>query len=250
VPTGDNDERSCVTIFSHPKHGWKNRYFQGTDPIASDTGLSNMSTTVYDKHFKTLAAVLDFRTKDYRYVFLQNMLCGLYYDTSDAREGIKELVECNIGQSYTQYKEGKGYGKHMTLNYELPPYLQNKTTINEGVGIDNRGLRNVAIVNKLHELIQAYGDRVYHEIFFEQLKTFVCEVSDKGKEMWGPANRKHFRDDVLFSATFAYICAELCYPELIPEDMQQKSKEVKIRYETQYDANFNLRRVAVRKINK
>lgn len=246
IPTEDIDHRATVTIFADPDTKWKNRYFQGTDPIASDTGLSNMASVIWDKHHKTIAAILDFRTRDYRYVFLQVTLLGIYYKTNN--QDVKELVESNIGQSYTQYKEQKGYGNSLTLNYELPPYLQNKTAINEGIGIDNRGLRNQAIINKMHELIVSYGDRIYFPDFFMQLKTFVCEVSDRGKEMWGPSNRKYFRDDILFAATFSYICAELCYPELVPENIEDRKKKIALDYSLKYDENWNLVRVPTRKI--
>lgn len=250
IPTSDIDPRASTIIFSDPKPGWKNRYFMGTDPISTDTGLSNMSGAIWDKYYKTIPAIMDFRTKDYRYTFLQNMLLNIYYDTNQNPTGIKELVESNIGQSYTQYKEGKGFGSSLVLNYELPEYFKNKTTINEGVGIDNKGLRNLTIVNRLHELIQAYGENIYMEVFWEQLKTFVCEVTDKGKESWGPANRKFFRDDTLFSVVYSYICGELCYPELQPENIEDlKRKKEVIRYELAYDDDYNLRRMPVRYIN-
>jgi hypothetical protein len=250
VPTDSIDPRASVTIFSHPKPGWKNRYFQGTDPISTDTGLSNMSGAIWDKYYKTVSAVLDFRTKDYRYTFLQTTLLSIYYDTSVLQRGVKELLEANIGQSYSQYKTAKGFGDSFVLNYELPPYLQNKTTINEGIGIDNKGLRNLTIVNRLHELIQAYGENIYMEVFWEQLKTFVCEVTDKGKETWGPVNRKYFRDDTLFSIVYSYICAELCYPELQPEDTESKNKKSEtVRFELAYDKDFNLKRMPVRYVN-
>lgn len=249
IPTADNDPRMSTIIFSHPKHGWINRYFVGTDPISSDTGQSNMSTTVWDKYFKTIAAVMDFRTKDYRYTFLQSLLLKLYYAANESRIP-KELVESNIGQSYTQYTENKGFGGSMVLNYELPPYLQNKTTINEGVGIDNKGMRNLTIVNRLHEMIQSFGENIFIERFWEQLKTFVCEVSDRGKEVWGPVNRKYFRDDTLFSAVYSYICGELCYPELVPENIEDASKKKEtVKFELSYDQDYNLVRMPVRYVN-
>lgn len=249
ISTADIDSRASTIIFFHPQHSWKNRYFHGTDPIASDTGLSNMSGAIWDKHLKTISAIMDFRTKDYRYVFLQNTLLNIYYDTNyDAKRGVKELVESNIGQSYTQYKTSKGFENSMVLNYELPSYLQNKTTINEGIGIDNKGMRNEIIVNRLHEMIQSFGENIYIPIFWEQLKTFVCEVSNTGKNMWGPANRKYFRDDTLFSSVYSYICGELCFPELVPENTADNHKKAEvIRYELVYDKDYNLIRVPVRK---
>ncbi len=248
IPTSDIDPRASTIILFHPRKGWKNRYFQGTDPIASDTGQSNMSGAIWDKELKTVSAITNFRTRDYRYTFLQHLLLNIYYDTQEHKVGVKELLEANIGQSYSQYKSGKGYEDSLVLNYELPSYLQNRTTINEGIGIDNRGSRNEDIVNMLHQMIRSFGDRICIEVFWEQLKTFVYEVSGTGKNMWGPANRKYFKDDTLFSCVYAYICGELCYPELVPINTDEDYKKTQvISYELQYDKEYNLTRVPVRK---
>lgn len=246
VPTGDFDDRASTTIFMHPKEGWKNRYFQGTDPIHTDTGLSLMASAVWDKHLKCPVAILNWRISDYRQVFLQTMLMGLYYDTEHMKNGIKELVESNVGTSYTQYKTDKGYDKELVLNYQLPFAFQNKTTINEGIGIDNKAVRNTMIVNRLQEMISAYGEKNYFKIFFEQLKTFTCVMSNGGKEMWGPTNKKYFRDDVLFGVVFSYICAELCFPELQPENLATEHVKTRIVFENRYDKDFNLVRTAVK----
>lgn len=246
VPTSDIDQRASVTIFLQPDYTWTNRYFQGTDPIDTDTGLSNMASTIWDKHFKCPAAILNWRTRDYKQVFLQTMLLGLYYDEKQIKTGVRELVESNRGTSYTQYKTEKGFGKWLVLNYQLPFAFQNKTTINEGIGIDNKGLRNTMIINNLHTMISGYGDRIFLDIFFEQLKTFTCNMSERGKEMWGPMNKKYFQDDTLFSTTFAYICAEQCFPSIEPVNTQKKSSGFKIVYKTHYDSNNKLSRVAVK----
>jgi len=246
VPTSDIDERASTIVFMHPKEGWKNRYFQGTDPIHTDTGLSLMASAVWDKHLKCPVAILNWRINDYRQVFLQTMLMGLYYDTEQFKYGIKELVESNVGTSYTQYKTDKGYDKELVLNYQLPFAFQNKTTINEGIGIDNKAVRNTMIVNRLQEMISAYGDKNYFKIFFEQLKTFTCVMSNGGKEMWGPINKKNFRDDVLFGVVFSYICAELCFPELQPENLSKENIRTRIVFENRYDKDFNLVRTPVK----
>jgi hypothetical protein len=247
VPTGDVDERASVTIFLQPTEGWKNRYFQGTDPIDTDTGLSNFSSVIWDKYYKTVAAIVDYRTRNVKESFMQAMLLGLYYDTRIVKKGVPELVESNRGTSYTQYRENKALSDEMVLNFQLPFYLQNQTTINEGVGIDNKGIRSTAIINRMDEMYRTYGDKFYIPVQFEQLKTFVCTVSERGKEMWGPMNKKHFKDDVLYASTFSYICAELCFPELVPENIEAEAKKPKrVVFQTTYDSNWNLVRVPVR----
>lgn len=247
IPTSDFDERASTTIFLQPQDGWINRYFQGTDPIDTDTGLSLMASAVWDKYLKCPAAIMNWRITDYRQVFLQTMLLGIYYDTEHNKTGIKELVESNRGTSYTQYKTDKGYDKEFVLNYELPHAFQNHTTINEGIGIDNKGQRNTMIINRLQEMISAYSEKIYFKVFFEQLKTFTCTMSNGGKEMWGPTNKKYFRDDVLFAVDFSYICAELCFPELQPKNILGDGLKTKIVFENRYDKNYNLIRVPVKK---
>lgn len=247
IPVGDMDQRGTVTIFQHPQPGWKNRYFQGTDPIDTDTGLSNMASTIWDKYHKCPAAILDWRHRDYRQVFLQTMLMGIYYDTADKKIGVKELVESNRGTSYTQYKQAKGFDREFVLNFQLSHIgFVNNSGLNDGIGIDNKGVRNTMIINRMFEMISAYGQNNYFEVFFEQLKTFTCNISDKGKEVWGPMNRKYFKDDVLFSTVFAYICAELVFPERVPENLLSENRKTVIKYKTVYDKNYNLVRVPVK----
>lgn len=207
IPTSDIDRRASTCIFLHPEKGWKNRYFQGTDPIDTYTGSSNFSSTIWDKYYSTPAAILNWRVPDYPQVFLQSMLLNMYYDMSEKKEGILELVESNRGTSYTDYRKNKNFDKKMVLNYQLPSIMQNNTTINDGVGIDNKGQRNTMIINRMFEMFKFYGENMHHDVLFEQLKTFTCHVSDHGKEVWGPVNRKFFMDDTLFFIHFfLYLC--------------------------------------------
>jgi hypothetical protein len=217
-----------------------------TDPISTDTGTSNMGVAIWDKYYKTFSAVLNFRVRDVRYVFLQSMLLGIHYNTDDTKKTCMDLTENNIGQAYTQYKMYKGFSEQMVVNHELPDYLQNRSAVNEGIGIDNKGIRNVSLVNRMHELFSAYGEKIFIKQIFQQLDSFTCTISATGKEMWGPQNKKYFRDDILWGCLYAYICGELCFPEQIPTNMQADTKKTKIVYRLKYDKDFNLHRVPVR----
>lgn len=247
VPSeGPEDSRNSVIIFMDPVPHWKNRYYQGTDPISTDTGTSNMGVGIWDKYFKTFPAVLNFRVRDVRYVFLQTMLLGIYYNTDDTKKTCMDLTENNIGQAYTQYKIYKGFSEQMVVNHELPDYLQNRSAINEGIGIDNKGIRNVSLINRMHELFSAYGEKIFIKQIFQQLDSFTCTISATGKEMWGPQNKKYFRDDILWGCLYAYICGELCFPDQIPTNLKEETKKTKIVYRLKYDKDFNLHRVPVR----
>lgn len=228
VPTGDLDPRITVAIFMHPKKDWVNRYFQGTDPIDTNSGQSNFASAIWDKDAHTLSAILNFRVSDYQQVFLQSLLMGLYYDP-ESKYGVPELVESNRGTSYTQYKTQKGFLKNMVINSQLPDFLVNNSTINEGVGVDNKGQRNIVLINRMTELLKFYGTHIYIRIVFQQLKTFVCKISATGKEVWGPINRKYFMDDTLWALDFSYICAELVFPHLKPKNIQQSNSTFVIK---------------------
>lgn len=245
VPTEDIDARATVTIFQEPKQGWIDRYYEGTDPISSDTGTSNMSSSIWDNYYKTASAVMNYREQDYKYVFLQSYLLGLYYGLN--KEPVKELLETNIGTAYRDYKETKGAWNSLVLNGELPRIFQVSMHSGNMVGLDNRGARNKMIINKIFELIQTYGDKIYIEEFWIQLKTFTCQITKTGNETWGPIDRRYYKDDVIFSVVFSYICS-LCYDFLEPKQIEggEAIKQI-TRYELKRDANWNLTRVPVRK---
>lgn len=241
VPTEDVDGRASVIIFQEPNKRWADRYYQGTDPIASDNGLSKMSSAIFDNHFRTISAVVNYRDSNYKYCFLQTLLLGLYYDTQN-QGGVKELLEANIGLAYRDYKDNKGFFRSLVYTSELPDAFQNQTT---NIGIDNKGKRATMIVNKMYELIQAYGKNIFIEEFWLQLKTFVCQITAQGNTVWGPADKRLYRDDILFSCTFAYICS-LCYPNRLPRDIGSDKHKYVTKSRMIYDKNYNLVRVTVR----
>lgn len=230
VRTEDIDPRVTTVIFHHPDDGYKNRYFKGTDPIDTNSGLSKFSSTVWDKWWNCPVAILNYRIPDYHQVFLQSLLLNLYYDTKDVKEGIHELVESNRGSSYCDFIEALGWDNFLVLNYQLPRSLINNSTINNGRGVDKKGQRSSIITNKLTELLQLFGGNIFFEVVFEQLLTFTCKITDAGKETWGPINIKYYNDDVLDSLTYSYICAELCFPELEPTNLKKLASQVRIAH--------------------
>jgi len=205
IPVDDRDERGVAScwILQHPKQGWDNRYYKGTDPIMTDNGYSNMSSVVFDAYFNTPVAIMDYRDPDHKYTFLQSMLLGIYYG---AKKIPKELVESNIGQAYIDYVDNKGF--YDSLVHKLEIYPEALQGGGQHIGIDNRTFRNKLIIDKMYEVVASYGSKFYFPVIFEQLKTFVCKMNDNGNEQWGPADPRKHRDDVLFALAFAYICAE------------------------------------------
>lgn len=240
IPTEDIDKRASVEIFMDPDKKWKDRYYKGTDPISSDNGYSNMASVVYDAKYNTLAAIMNYRDSDHKNTFLQSMLLNLYY----SRDGktIPEVVESNIGTAYTDYCEYKGYERMFVYRSELPFSFQGG---GELLGIDTKGKRKKLMVDKLYELITNYGHRFHHEVFFDQLLTFICTFTDKGNETWGTQDRRYFHDDVLDAAVFSYIC-RITFEEKKPKSLESEQGTYVTKYPVTIDKYGNLTRTEKR----
>jgi hypothetical protein len=238
----DDMKMASVEILLPPRKGWKNRYYQGTDPIMSDNGYSNMSSMVFDARFNCPAAIVDYRDPNHKYTFLQCMLLGIYYQT-EGKGAIPELVESNIGTAYMDYKENKGFGDSLVHRLELPDHMQGGGSM---FGIDNRGNRNKFIINKMYEVLLAYGEKIYFEKVFNQLRTFVCTVTAKGNETWGVSDTRKFHDDVLFALVFSYICA-LANAHKEPFNSADEHRAVKVTRKLVRDSNGGLNWIEERK---
>lgn len=242
IPCDDKDEdMATVEILMEPKKGWRNRYYQGTDPVMTDNGYSNMASVVFDSVLNTPVAIMDYKNPDHKYTFLQCVLLSLYYDTNN-EGGIKELVESNVGTAYFDYKESKGFYNSLVQRTELPDFMQGGAHL---YGIDNRASRNKFIINKMFEVLTAYGERFYFKKIFDQLRTFVCVVNEKGNTTWGVTDTRNFNDDVLFGLVFSYICA-LSYSHRTPIDTSSDTYKSKVEYRLVRGSNGKLTRVAVK----
>jgi len=245
IVVADEDIKKASTIiFQRPEAGWKNRYWKGTDPIATETGHSKFSSSIWDDYYKTFSAIMFYRVQhDHKYTFLQSLLLGLYYDTSPGKViGIKELVEANIGTNYIDYVEVKGFFSSLVFNSQLPTKVSGGTRL---VGIDNKGTRADAIIDYMTEVIRAYHDRFYISIIFDQLSTFVQKKTASGKEVWGPMNKTMHYDDVLYSMVYAYIC-RLAHSHLSPMREVLSSTRFTTKYKLVRNKNNEVVRVAVK----
>lgn len=239
----ENPNNKCVTIFLHPEDNWMHRYYAGTDPTQSVNASSDMSTSIWDELYKTLAATVNVAHIDYKQRFLQCALMSLYYKNTKG-EVPPELVEKNIGTAYVSFKEGLRLDNNLVLTAELPDLYKSKTD-KYGYGIDKRrGEKKRNIINAMYELFDVYGDRIFIDKYWYQHKTYVREITKSGEESYGPANQELYRDDALDSATFSYICRK-CFPGLEPVAIEQKESQARSlsgglsRY--YYDKDYRLR---------
>jgi len=247
IPVRFGDERATTVIFLHPKK-WSNRYYQGTDPIASDNGHSKMASAIWDSYFAMPVALMNYRSNNYRYAYLQTVLLGLYYNTDPSQVAVPELVEANIGTAYREYKENKALDRSLVLGSELPMTLQSKSG-SVIVGVDNKGLRNKVIIDYMKQIFDSFGDRIWMPIFFNQLKTFVCKMIGRS-ETWEPQDKRYNWDDALFALTYSYICAS-CYSHRITESLEGSAEQRKnstnlTGFKLVRDESGSLRRIPVR----
>jgi len=219
-----------------PKRTWRNRYFQGTDPINTETGHSKFASAIWDSEYDTVACQLNYRERDFYECYRQSVFMSLYYDT-EGFQGCPELVEANIGQDYIGYRERKKFDGNMIMNKQLNPMMH----VNGArVGISNKAHTRSKIIGKMKQLYDEYGSNIYIEEAFMQLKTFVEKPTPTGGTKWVAADLKRHFDDVLFSQTYAKMAADL-YKDLgkYPVDMSHQSK-AKVKMKLTRDAQGNL----------
>lgn len=246
VPLDEDDPagKGTVWIFQHPEQFWINRYWQGTDPVATETGHSKMASAIWDDHLKTCSALLNFRkSHDHKYVFLQTVLLGLYYDVQNqVKQGVDELVEANIGTNYCDYKESKGFLRSLIFNAQLPAKVQGGA---REIGLDKKGLRADAVIEYMTEVFRSYHQNIYISVFFDQLSTFAYNMTAAGKETWGPLNKLLHYDDALDALTYAYI-ARLACSHKVTYRLNNQMTKTKLRYKLVRDADWNQIRVPVK----
>lgn len=246
VPTtGRDDVATTAVIVDHPPPNeiWRYRYFQGTDPINSETGHSKMSSAIWDVLTGSVASVVFHRERKFKHTYLQVLLQSLYYD-QERRGGVKELVENNIGDMHVDFQEVLGFKNKFTAQAALPLYLQ----VNGGkwFGISNKTNTAPRIIAKIEEMVDAHADSIDIPWFWEQMKTFVekdlkSSVSNR-ETRYQAADTRYDWDDAIFSIVFAYINS-LCYAKYDPVNIKENmgDKKVHRRYVQNKQTNYRKR---------
>lgn len=240
----DPDQMGTTWIFQHPEKFYVNRYWQGTDPVSTESGHSKQASAIWDDYMKTCSALVNFRkSHEHKYGFLQTVLLGLYYDVENVvKRGVKELVEANIGTNYIDYKESKGFLQSLIFNQQLPAKVQGGA---RDIGLDKKGLRSDAVVEYMTEVFRNYHHNIYISVFFDQLTTFAYTLTQAGKESWGPLNKFMHYDDALDAITYAYIGRIAC-SHMKTHRIDGIVSRNRVRYKLVRDANWNLVRTAVK----
>ena len=236
---------TTAIIIHHPPEGeiWKNRWYQGTDPINSETGHSMMCSAIWDSLTNSVSSVVFHRDRKFKYTYLQVLLQSLYYD-QQKRGGVKELVENNIGDMHVDFQEIHGFKSKFTSNSQLPEYLQ--TYGGKWFGISNKVNTAPRIIAKTEELIDAYANNIDIPWFWEQLKTFVEKdlrsQNSHRQTRYQAADSRYDYDDAIFAITFAYINA-VSHAKYEPENIRTEEgvKQVVKRYVQSKETNFRMK---------
>ena len=248
IPTSGRDDASTTAVVvSHPPQGevWINRWYQGTDPINSETGHSKMCSAIWDAYDNTVASVVFHRERKFKETYLQVLLQSLYYD-QEGVTGAKELIESNIGDMHLDFQETLGFKHKFVSNSILPQYLQ---TNGKWWGISNKVNTAPRIIAKTEELIEGYGDQIDVPWFWEQLKTFVEKdlrsANSHRQTRYQAADFRYDYDDAIFAITFSYINA-MSHAKYEPENIksEDRDKQVFKRYVQNASTNYR-RRLAV-----
>lgn len=250
---GDLYTKCCIV--HHPPAGekWKHRYYQGTDPINSETGHSKMSACVWDSLTNTVAAMIFYRTKNFKEDYLQCLLQRIYYDQNNDG-GIPELIENNIGDMYEDFQKMHKYKRNIVANTRLEPEYFRKPN-GKWFGISNKADTAPRIIAKMEEVFESYGDGINVVWIWEQLKTFVekdlASTNTHRQTRYQAADTRYNYDDCLFSLVFAYINA-VSHAKLEPVNMANadNGKKILTRYVQNHETNYRQRLAQVDEIGK
>ena len=255
VPCTESDDKMSCCMIKRPDPMWRNRYYQGTDPLLHETGVSLHASTIWDCNIPVkdkesndtfteapICFINHRRQYDPKESFLQMMLMGIYYDTdhvAGVKQGVPEVIENNLGISYKEFKEFYGFGKNIVMNSELyDPELQGGGS-RWGINTSGQGMnrRKAKVVEVLKDLTSNYCQNIYYKVFFEQLDTYVSVV--KSNVVWQPLDKSQYRDDVLDATAFARICS-LSYTHKKSQIVDESVETKKVVMEYKYDRNWNL----------
>ena len=235
-----------------PERKWKDRYYQGTDPIGNETGISYMASFIMDNAYKhsedspmrKRPVCMIYHRKQYnpKETFLQCLLMGLYYDTNNgynAKRGVPELIENNIGMNYMEYQRQKGFYGRLVMNTQLPEVELRGGGAMWGINTSGSGKnrRKHYCVAKVREYLYSYIDEIFFEIVFKELETYVN--IQKADENWQPLDKKNYRDDAIDALAFTYICC-LCFKHKTPTKREESNEKKRRVVRLIRDANNNL----------
>lgn len=215
-----DDPDAPIRMMFPPERGWTGRYYQGTDPIENDGGLSRFASAIWDCAgrwedtpdgrilIETLACTLNARTPYPEELFVQCILMGMYYRNHGQR-ACHELVEINAGKKYVDFKKGPCFnlGQSLVIRGVLPLNYKGGT---HTYGIDLKGGKNGRKSQLYHDtiaMIREHGHNIWHYDFWVQVKNISVEEKEDSSYEWS-CKIKGANDDLVFAVSYSNLCAK------------------------------------------
>jgi len=211
------DLRAPAFMFQDRQSGWFDNYYQGTDPIQSNTGLSRMASNIlagsaaqYREGSRTIhlpASVcwVNGRTDNPYDMFKQVKLMGMYY-RNEGQKACSELVEYDQGHNYIEFCKSPAMLLEDSLlwNAELPPMYQTQNRSQVGI------LMREAIKSRMHLDLLNFMDEcgryeMSYEFFTQMMNITQDEATGKNTIKWGTIDVRRSNDDLVIAKVLSYI---------------------------------------------
>lgn len=197
-----------ITMVVPPDTSWRNRYWKGTDPIASVSGPSNFASYVWDSYLNAPVAAVSTRGKGGNIddAFAQSLMLAIYYGAD--KGALYELVEREMSYAYVKFIEtysssGEGF---LTRASELMPQMKGGSA-GFDIGVDMKGNRKDVVVSYIIDTFTHYADRILLPRPFHQLLNFKPKATRTGKIKYESINKTRYPDDDLDALGLSRILA-------------------------------------------
>ena len=249
LPARADDLEAPVKMFMDRTRNWKNRYFQGTDPIQNDGGFSRFSSAIWDtaavqvgegdnaSFLPTIACVLNYRSANPVDLFIQCALMGMYY-ANHGQKACKELVEINVGHRYADFKCSNIFNLReslLTRHQLLPKYKTGEAKNVYGIDLKGgKGSRKEMLYADIVDLLLANWHNIWYYDIWSQIRHISVQSKPDGSVQWGTQNKNVYNDDMVYAMGYAELCSRCVnkQPEYVSFDNPKfRMKQIIVRDE-------------------
>ncbi len=213
-----DDLHAPVWLFKDREDGWFDNYYQGTDPIQSNTGMSKMASNILAAsaaqvteggktlHIPASVCWVNHRISGLPHEsFKQVKLMGMYYRNHGER-ACPELVEYDQGHNYIDFCKSPPImcEDSLVLNAELPPMYQTQNRSQIGI-LMREAIKSRAHLDLLNFLAECGRYEFSYEFFNQLLHMSQDETGSKNNIKWGTVDVRRSNDDLVISKVLSFI---------------------------------------------